>query len=137
MMVSWSCTSDKYAPNTTSPAQPQLPIVNHVIALPALTGCSVNATSTTTWTSAFPVRKGPIQVEGYQGVGQGDFWNNTDAVWSLSVANDTNDQIQFEFPSFMDGDTGSTTIFTMAPSSTGFNFTVPSYFGTPKWTHEH
>ena len=65
-------------------------------------------------------------------MGQGDFWNNTDAVWTITVANGTNNEVQFDFPGFMDGDTGSTTVFTMAPSSTGFNFTVPSYFGTRK-----
>ena len=130
MTVSWDCRSDKYAPITTSPAASELPIVNPIVQLPALTGCSANATSTTTWTSAFPVRTGEILIEEYQGVGQGDFWNNSDAVWTVFVANDTKNQIQFDFPSFMNGDTGSTTIFTMAPSSTGFNFTVPSYFGT-------
>lgn len=132
MTVSADCAQDKYAPLTTSPVPYEIPEVNPIVQLPAMTGCSVNATSTTTFTTAFPVRTGFISFEEYQGLGQGDFWNQTDAAWTISIANDSKGDIQFDGPQFMDGDTGSTTQFTMAPIPTAFNLTVPSWYGTRK-----
>ncbi len=132
MTISWKCADDKYAPLTTSPVTAEIPLPNPIIQLPALTGCDANATSTTTFTSAFPVRTGFISFEEYQGLGQGDFWNQTDSYWTISIANDTDNDVQFVIQQFMNGDPGSTIIFTMNPASKAFNLTVPSWFGTRK-----
>ncbi len=132
MIVSWNCADEKYAPLTTCTVTAEIPLPNPIIQLPALTGCDANATSTTTFTSAFPVRTRFISFEEYQGLGQGDFWNQTDSSWTISIANDTDNDVQSFIPQFMNGDPGSTTIFTMDPASTAFNLTVPSWFGTRK-----
>jgi len=115
---------------TTSPPQFELPLLDPIIRLPALTGCAANATSTTTFTSTSAVRTGNIEFEEYQGVEQGDFWNY--ASWTIPIFNNSKNDLQLEFPQLRSGDSGSTRTFMVAPSSAAFGLTIPFYWDTRK-----
>lgn len=132
MTVFADCASDKYAPLSTSSTPPGLPFNNPQFNIPAITGCSYYATTTATWTTEMPVRTGESIVPGYEGVNQSDFWNQTGAVWTFSTGNDSSN-IGFEFPKYMEGGDNPSLFFTMAPSSTAFNFTIPNWIATRRY----
>lgn len=76
------------------------------------------------------VRTGEIMVPGYVGENQGDFWNQTGAVWTFSTGNDS--QVAFEFPQYFEATYNASLFFTMGPSSTAVNFTIPDWTATRK-----
>lgn len=121
---------DMYAPLSTSSTPAGLPFNNPQLELPAITGCSYYATTTATWVSEMPVRTGELIIPSYQGVNVSDFWNQTGAVWTLSTGNDS--EVEFAFPSYMEGGDNPSLFFTMAPSSTALNFTIPDWIATRK-----
>ena len=106
-------------------------MVNPFLNLRAINNCSFNATTTATLIQTMDVRTGEIIVPGYKGKDDGDFWNETDALWTFTAGNNSKDVI-FEFPKYMFGGDDPSLIFAMAPSSTAFNLTVPYFTGTRK-----
>lgn len=76
------------------------------------------------------VRTGEIIIPAYNGENRSDFWNQTGAVWTFSTGNDS--QVAFDFPLYGDGGDNPSLFFTMGPSSTAVNFTIPDWTATRK-----